>query len=274
MTNLASTAAASTNAGWRPGRRMAAGLRGLAGIVVLLALWQWSVVVIDLPSYFYPSPLDVWDAFLDLMRKHILPVYIVDSLSRYALGMLVGTSLGIALGLLIGLSRTASEMLMPIINFFYSIVEAVWIPMFVIWWGYGLKTVIAALVYVVFFPVLYNTITGVRLVPAVLIRAGQTLGANRLQLIRDVVLPAALPNIFTGFRVGAGFAFRGLIFAEMIAAQSGLGYLIFEGAANQQTARTLVGMILIGLIWLIIDRVYLRPLEKATVERWGLLNDQ
>ena len=248
-------------------------LRGITGIVTLLVLWQCSVWIIALPSYFYPGPTDVWRAFVDLLMRDILPVYIAESMGRYASGVFLGTAIGVSLGLSIGLSRTASEVLTPIINFFYSIVEAVWIPLFVIWWGYGLKTVLVALIYVAMFPVLYNTIMGVRLVQPVLINACRALGATRWQVVFDVVLPAALPNIFTGFRVGAGFAFRGLIFAEMIAAQSGLGFLIFEGAANQQTDRTIVGMILIGLLWLVIDRSFLKPLEKLTIERWGLIHD-
>jgi ABC-type nitrate/sulfonate/bicarbonate transport system permease component len=122
---------------------------------------------------------------------------------------------------------------------------------------------------VVFFPILYNTLIGIRTVPQVLINATRSLGASRWQIITQVVLPSSLPNIITGFRVGAGFAFRGLIFAEIIAAKSGIGYLIFEGATNQQTARTIVGMIIMGLMWLTIDRAYLKPIERVTVERWG-----
>jgi ABC-type nitrate/sulfonate/bicarbonate transport system permease component len=122
---------------------------------------------------------------------------------------------------------------------------------------------------VVFFPILYNTLIGVRTVPQVLINATLSLGASRWQVVANVILPSALPNIITGFRVGAGFAFRGLIFAEIIAAKSGIGYLIFEGATNHQTARTIVGMIVLGLLWLAIDNVYLKPIERVTVERWG-----
>ena len=144
-----------------------------------------------------------------------------------------------------------------------------WIPIFVIWWGYGAKTILIALTYVVFFPVLYNTLVGVRTVPQVLINATRSLGATRGQLIAQVVLPSALPNVITGFRVGAGFAFRGLIFAEIVAAKTGIGYLIFEGAQTHQTARTIVGMIMMGLLWLALDNLYLKPVERATVERWG-----
>jgi ABC-type nitrate/sulfonate/bicarbonate transport system permease component len=245
--------------------------RGAAGLLAILALWQISVPLVGLEPYFYPSPLDVWRAFLDLLRKGILPAYLVDSAGRFAAGVSIGVALGVAMGLLIGLSRTASRLLMPLINFLFAIVEVAWIPLFVIWWGYGLKTILVAITYVVFFPVLYNTILGVRSVSTVLVNAARSLGASRRAVIREVILPSALPNIITGFRVGTGFAFRGLIFAEIIAAKSGLGYLIFEGATNQQTDRTIVGMIAMGLLWLFIDNLYVKPLERVTVERWGTI---
>lgn len=244
-------------------------LRGVLGLVLILVAWQVSVPLIGLPDYFYPSALAVWVAFLDLIRKGILPVYVGDSLWRYGAGVSLGTLIGVTLGLLISLNRALARLLAPLINFLYAIVEVAWIPLFVIWWGYGIKAILVSLIYVVMFPVLYNTIVGIRTVPQVYVNAVRSLGGSRLQVIREVLLPAALPNIITGFRVGAGFAFRGLIFAEMIAAKTGLGYLIFEGTAHHQTARTIVGMICMGVLWLFIDNVYLKPFERATVERWG-----
>jgi len=250
-------------------RRAARPAKGALGLCLFLALWQLSVPLVGLEPYFYPAPLDVWRAFLDLVEKGILPVYLIDSIGRYASGVAIGTVLGIACGLAIGLSRMADRTLSPTINFLFAIVEVAWIPIFVIWFGYGFKTILIALTYVVFFPMLYNTLVGVRTVPQVLINAALSLGATRLQLLREVILPAVLPNMITGFRVGAGFAFRGLIFAEIVAAKSGIGYLIFEGAASHQTARTIVGMIVMGLLWLGIDNLYLKPIERMTVERWG-----
>lgn len=254
--------------GWRSLARLG---KGALGILLFLAAWQISVPLVGLEPYFYPAPTHVWSAFLDLMRKGILPLYVADSLQRYSLGVVLGVSTGIVVGVLIGLNATASRLLSPMINFLFAIVEVAWIPIFVIWWGYGYKTILIALTYVVFFPVLYNTLVGVRTVPQPLINAVRALGANRWQVLTNVVLPAALPSIITGLRVGAGFAFRGLIFAEIVAAKTGLGYLIFEGAQTQQTARTIVGMIMVGLIWLMIDQFFLKPLERATVERWGLI---
>lgn len=254
-------------------RRLARLAKGALGILLFLVAWQISVPLVGLEPYFYPAPTDVWAAFIDLMRKGILPVYVVDSLQRYAFGVAIGVSAGVFFGVLIGLNETASRLMSPFVNFLFAIVEVAWIPIFVIWWGYGYKTILIALTYVVFFPVLYNTLNGVRTVPQTLINAVRALGGSRRQVLTNVVLPAALPSIMTGLRVGAGFAFRGLIFAEIVAAKTGLGYLIFEGAQTQQTARTIVGMIAVGAIWLLIDQLYLKPIERMTIERWGLVVD-
>src|SRR4030095_16896147 len=101
----------------------------------------------------------------------ILPVYLADSLLRYLAGLAAGAALGIALGVLIGLNRTVSLALSPLLQFLFAIVEVAWIPIFVVWFGYGIKTIILALVYVVFFPVLYNTLLGVRTAPQLLVNA-------------------------------------------------------------------------------------------------------
>ena len=247
--------------------------KGSAGVLLLLAAWQLSVPLVGLSPYFYPAPSDVVAAFVDLMRKGILPVYFLDSMGRYFAGLAAGALLGVAGGVLIGLNRTVALTLSPLLRFLFAIVEVAWIPIFVVWFGYGWKTILLALVYVVFFPVLYNTLVGVRTAPQALVNALRSLGANRVQVLRYAILPAALPGIITGLRVGAGFAFRGLVFAEIVAAKTGIGYLIFEGTQTQQTARTIVGMVVMGLTWLAIDQCYLRPIERATIQRWGLTVD-
>jgi NitT/TauT family transport system permease protein/taurine transport system permease protein len=257
----------------RTSRRLGRALKGCAGVALLLAAWQLSVPLVGLGPYFYPAPSDVVAAFGELLRKGILPVYLADSLGRYLAGLSIGASLGIALGVLIGLNRRVALALSPLLKFLFAIVEVAWIPIFVVWFGYGLTTILLALVYVVLFPVLYNTLLGVRTAPQLLVNAVRSLGASRLQVLRLVILPAALPGIITGLRVGAGFAFRGLVFAEIVAAKTGIGYLIFEGTQSQQTARTIVGMIVMGLLWLAMDQFYLRPVERATVQRWGLVVD-
>ncbi|HEY5366298.1 MAG TPA: ABC transporter permease [Casimicrobiaceae bacterium] len=248
-------------------------LRGTAGVLALLLAWQLSVPLVGMSAYFYPTPGDVLAAFVDLVRKGILPSYLGDSVMRYLAGLIAGAVLGVVLGVLIGMHRKSALALSPLIRFLFAIVEVAWVPIFVVWFGYGLETIVLTLVYVVFFPVLYNTLLGVRTAPQLLVNAVRSLGASRWQVLRLVILPSALPGIITGLRVGAGFAFRGLVFAEIVAAKSGIGYLIFEGAQSQQTARTIVGMIVMGLLWLAIDQFYLHPIERATVQRWGLTVD-
>jgi NitT/TauT family transport system permease protein/taurine transport system permease protein len=252
---------------------VARALKGFAGVMLLLLAWQISVPLVGLGPYFYPAPTDVLAAFGELIRKGILPVYLADSVQRYLVGLAAGSLLGVALGVLIGLNRTASLALSPLFKFLFAIVEVAWVPIFVVWFGYGVKTIVLTLVYVVFFPVMYNTLLGVRTAPQILVNAVRSLGASRLDVLRLVILPAALPGIITGLRIGAGFAFRGLVFAEIVAAKTGIGYLIFEGTQTQQTARTIVGMIVMGLLWLAMDQLYLRPIERATVQRWGLVVD-
>ena len=254
-------------------RHASRALKGGAGVLLLLAAWQLSVPLVGLGPYFYPAPTDVVAAFADLLRKGILPVYFADSMLRYCAGLSAGALLGVVVGVVIGLNPRASQALSPLLKFLFAIVEVAWIPIFVVWFGYGVKTIVLALVYVVFFPVLYNTLLGVRTAPQIFVHALRSLGADRLQVLRYAILPAALPGIITGLRIGAGFAFRGLVFAEMVAAKTGIGYLIFEGAQSQQTARTIVGMIVMGLTWLAIDLCYLRPFERATIQRWGLTVD-
>jgi ABC-type nitrate/sulfonate/bicarbonate transport system permease component len=245
--------------------------RSAAGLVLILVLWQVSVPLVGLSDYFYPSPMTVARAFREVIVKGILPVYVSDSLQRYAGSVAVGGLLGLLLGLAVGLNRPLARLLAPFVNFLYAIVEGAWIPLFVLWWGYGLKVIVVLLVYIIFFPMFFNTMVGVRTVPQVYVNAARALGARPWQVVAEVILPAALPSIITGFRIGAGFAFRGLIFAEMLAAKTGVGYLIYEGVSNQNTARTIVGMICMGLMWLFIDNVYLKPFERATIERWGVV---
>lgn len=273
---MSASAAAAPGIGrasrWRR-RSLERGLLGTTGVLGLLVVWQAAASLSGVPRYFFPSPLDVARAFGVLIEKGILPVYLVDSMGRYLAGVGLGTALGLTLGLVIGMNRPAARLLGPVLNFFYAIVEVAWIPIFVIWWGYGLKTILVALTYVVAFPVLFNTAMAVRGTPRVLIDAVRSLGASRRQVLAQVILPAALPGIITGFRIGAGFAFRGLIFAEMIAAKTGLGYLILTSAANHATDRTIVGMIVMGALWLLIDQLYLKPFERMTVERWGTVHD-
>jgi ABC-type nitrate/sulfonate/bicarbonate transport system permease component len=249
-------------------------LESIGGFAILIAVWQVAQQTSGLPGSLFPSPLDVLRALVDLYQAGILYEYTLLSLSHYLLGLGFGAGIGLALGLLISSNRRVSDTLMPLVNFTYAIVEVAWIPLLILWWGYSPATIVVAVAYVVASPLVHNIITGVRSIPPVYSRAVLALGGTRTDVLREVTLPAIVPSLFNGLRVGAGFGFRALIFAEMISQSEGIGYLIFTSAASQQTARTVAGMIVMGVLWLFLDRMYLRPLERMSTYRWGLITSE
>jgi ABC-type nitrate/sulfonate/bicarbonate transport system permease component len=119
--------------------------------------------------------------------------------------------------------------------------------------------------------VIFNALLGVRSLPPLYANALRTLGAGRWRIVRDVVLPGALPSIATGMRLGLAYGWRALIAAEMLVGAHGLGFMIFNAQSFHLTARIMLGMGLIGLLWVVLDYFLLRPLEEATIARWGLV---
>src|SRR4029434_5148500 len=154
--------------------------------------------------------------------------YLQDSMVRLAVGAFWGIALGIPLGILVGLSRRAHRALWPVLLFFQAIGDIAWLPILVIWFGYGLTTMTTIIVYTVIFPVVLNTVLGVRSIPIVMHRAALSLGASRTRMLWEVVLPGALPNIVTGLRNGLGYGWRALIATEIIVGTSGIGLLMFD----------------------------------------------
>jgi len=127
------------------------------------------------------------------------------------------------------------------------------------------------IVYTVMFPVLMNTALGVRSIPELLPRAAASLGASRPRILLEVVLPGALPNIVTGLRNGLGFGWRALVAAEIIVGTSGIGFMMFDARRAGSVTEVVVGLVVLGIVWSIVDSWILAPLEKATGERWGLV---
>ena len=241
----------------------------LIGAVLLL----WSVLsqMIPNPARYLPSPLAVVFSSIDPLWKGLLPDYVGQTLWRLLLGSALGLGLGIPLGIIIGINRTVSDMFYPIMNFFQSISGIAILPIIVIWWGNSEKTVFTVILYTCFFPITFNVLAGVRTTPMILINAMRTLGASRLRIVWDVLIPSAMPHIATGARLGIGFAWRAVIAGEMLTGRRGLGWMIFTAQDADLTAQMILGMVLIGSIWILLDRYILRPLESDTIQRWGLV---
>ncbi len=240
-------------------------------IGALLLLWSFLSQLIPNPARYLPSPLAVGFSSIDLLWKGLLPNYLGKTLWRLLLGSALGLTLGIPCGILIGVNRTMADMFYPILNFFQSISGIAILPIVVVWWGNSEKTVFIVILYTCFFPIAFNVLAGVRATPLILIDAMRTLGASRLRIVWDVLLPSAMPSIATGCRLGIGFAWRAVIAGEMLAGRRGLGWMIFTAQDADLTAEMILGMLMIGAIWVMLDRYVLRPIESDTIQRWGLV---
>jgi NitT/TauT family transport system permease protein/taurine transport system permease protein len=246
-------------------------LRSIVPFVPVVALWTLAAELEVFPRAFFPGPAEVIRAFGSLVYKGILPDYLEDSVVRLAVGAAAGMAVGIPLGLLVGVSRRAHTALWPVLLFFQAIGDIAWLPILLIWFGFGLATMTFVIVYTVLFPVVLNTVLGVRSVPIDLHRAALSLGASRARILWEVVLPGALPNIMTGLRNGLGYGWRALIAAEMIVGTSGIGFLMFDARRAGSSVEIVLGMIVLGLLWYAVDSWVLAPIERATGERWGLV---
>lgn len=240
-------------------------------ILSLLALWWVVSATIANPDRYLPSPLAVAMSSVDMIEKGVLPSYFGDTLARLIVGSIIGLAVGIPFGLLLGINRTVSDIFYPIMNFFQSVSGIAIFPIIVIWWGNSDETVLAVILYTSFFPIAFSVLSGVREVPIQYLNAVRTMGASRYRVIRDVLVPGALPHIATGSRLSIGFAWRAVIAGEMLAGREGLGWMIFTGQDADLTAQVILGMIMIGVTWIVLDHYLLRPFEADTIERWGLV---
>lgn len=259
---------------WGPYMRATAhwpAMRSIVPFLPLVALW-WGIAGAGVfSSAFFPGPPEVIASFDQLIRQGILPAYLYDSVVRLAFGAGLAVLLGIPIGLLVGLNRLAYKAMWPILLFFQAIGDIAWLPILLIWFGFGLTTVTLVIIYTALFPIVLNTVLGVRSIRPDLRRAALSLGASRAQVIREVILPGALPNIVTGLRNGLGFGWRALIAAEIIVGTSGIGFMMFDARRAGSTVEVIVGMIVLGLLWYVVDAWILVPIERATGERWGMV---
>ena len=256
---------------WRTMKSLAGAAMFVAPLLALAAIWAIVVPLFDVNPRIFPSLASVADAAADTIRDGSLIRHIGASLLRVGLGTLIGVVTAVPLGIAMGVSPTVSSFLTPLFRFFSVLAGIAWIPIATLWFGYGFGAIVFVIFNAVFFVVAYNTLLGVSTIPMTIRNAAASLGAGRWALLTEVLLPGALPNIVTGVRTGLGFAWRGLIAAEMIATNVGLGYMLFVARDFYRTEVIVLGMIVIGLLWLLIDRLLLVPLERATIERWGLV---
>ena len=239
----------------------------LVTAVVAIALWHCAVVLTK--ATIFPSPLAVARGMMQLVERSLLWRYIGDSLFRVACGYGAAVLLGIPAGLLLGWFTPAARAANPVIQMLRPISPLAWMPLAVIWFGVSNLAPIFLIFLASFFPVVVATMNGVRNVPPVFVQAGRNFGLSTRALIVRVIFPAVLPKILVGLRIAFGVAWIVLVAAEMIAVDSGLGYLIIDARnAGKRYDLVIGGMLLIGIIGLALDTL-IRRMEHLKFVKWA-----
>ena len=241
-------------------------LPALTGLV-LLALWAALVRLTG--TTVFPTPLAVVRGLAELQRRGVALPYVRDSALRVAAGFGIAVAAGVPLGLYLGLSPRARSAVNPLVQVLRPISPLAWIPISIVLFGIGNGAAVFLIVLGAFFPILLSASSAVQAVPEIYLRAGRNFGLSQGELFTRVLLPAALPQILLGLRVGLGVAWLVVVAAEMIAIDSGLGYLIID-ARNAGTRYDLVvaGILMIGAIGLLLD-LLMRSFERLRAVRWG-----
>jgi taurine transport system permease protein len=258
-------------AGMAVAGRQLRGVKILFPFVVLIVIW-WSIDAAgDFSERVLVSPKRVWDTLILLFAHGVLGEYISTSLRMIGIAALLSMLIGVPIGFAVGANRYASRSLEAFLRFLQGVSGIAWLPLAIIWFGFTHTTTLVVVIYTLIVPIIFNTMIGVRAIPEQYALALRSLGAGRLRLISAVYLPGALPSIVVGLRLGMGYGWRALIAAEMLVRQGGLGDLIFGARTTGQIDRIIGGMIVIGVLYILVDRLLVQPVENLTVARWGVL---
>jgi NitT/TauT family transport system permease protein len=225
------------------------------------------------PPALLPTLPTVGRALIDGLLDGSLAAHTLYTLYRVLLGMGFAIAVGLPLGILMGRSHAIEGFFLPLASALMPIPSLAWVPVFILWFGLGNATAIGIVFYAALFPMLLNTWSGVRAVNPIWLRAGGAMGAGARSLFWKVIVPGSSPFIITGLRQAFLRAWIAVVGAEMLAASDwGLGWVIFDAKEFLKADIMLASLVVIGLIGLAFERLVFGPLERATVQRWGMVH--
>lgn len=225
-----------------------------ASVFIFFLTWQLITGVFHiLPDYTLPSPLKVVDSFIKKLYTKtpdgdVLFVHIATSLKVSLSGFLLGSVTGVPIGLLMAWYPKFENFFRPIFDLIRPVPTIAWIPIMILWFGIGLGAKAAVIFVSAFIPCVVNSFAGIKQTSQVHLWVAQTFGASRLEMLKKIAIPTALPSIFTGLRLSLGSSWMALVAAEMLAANKGLGYMIYISRSLGRSDLIIVGMITIGTI--------------------------
>jgi NitT/TauT family transport system permease protein len=240
--------------------------------LVVGALWEFVAHLGVFPPRLFPSLEVVADTFVSLSVAGILPHHAAQTMVRLLAGFALAAIVGVGIGIAMGRSRRAEDILLPLVSIGAPIPGIAYAPLFLLWFGLGDRSAVLLVAFVSAFPIIFNTWTGVKAVKEIWVRSAQAMGADNPRMFRHVILPGALPYIFTGLRLGLAQAWRILVGVEILAAVPwGLGWLIFGAREFLNTDVMLAGIVVIGIMGLALEKLVFQKLEDYTVVRWGMM---
>jgi len=231
---------------------------GTLSVAFALTVWQLVANARIMPVLFLPGPWDVAQAMVKLFQTGDIWLDIATSGEEIVIGYGLAIIIGLLLGLAMGWYTRFQYAMDPFVNFFYSTPRIVLIPLFIIWFGIDIQSKIAVIFLGALFPIIINTMAGVRNTEAALLRVARSFGASDALIFRRVVLPGSVPFILTGFRLGVGHALTGVVVGELIAAKHGVGQLISIAQNTFQTPKMLAAVLLIAGTGMILTTIFQR----------------
>jgi NitT/TauT family transport system permease protein len=252
------TTARATPTRWRGAALLGTAFRRSIAIVAFLALWEVAPRVGLVDRTFVTPFSEVLQALWALAKDGSLWTHVSISMQRALIGFLLSIVIAIPLGLVIGWYARAAEVVNPLFEAFRNTATLALLPVFTLLLGIGETTKVVIVIYACSFPVVMNTITGVRNVDPLLIKSARSMGLGSIALFRKVILPAAVPTIFTGIRMAGSYAILVLVAAEMVGAKAGLGFLVNYSQNNFQIPNMYAGILTISVIGIVVNGLLVR----------------
>jgi NitT/TauT family transport system permease protein len=235
----------------------------------IIAFWQALALTETWPSYVFPSPVSVFESLIAYVANGLVLDAIQISLTRLAVGYVISFFLGMTIGILSGTIKWLDETVGNLVAAIQSLPSITWLPLAVLWFGLTEKAIIFVVLMGSIFAVAISARDGVRSIPPLLVRAGQTFGASRWQMYRYVMVPGMLPSMVQGLKLGWSFAWRSLAAGELLFVSLGLGHLLNLGRELNDMSLVIAIMLVIIAVGLTIDRVLFARLESWVRQRWG-----
>ncbi|WP_053385350.1 ABC transporter permease [Leucobacter celer] len=235
--------------------------------LVILAVWQFVTATGIVPPYRLPGPWSVVEAGIELIERGQLWLHIAISVQRVFIGFLFGSVIALGFAAIVGLSRAGSVLLAPMLVAIRAVPSLAWVPLLILWFQVGEESKIILIAIGAFFPVYTTVADALRHVDPQLVEAGRTFGLRGWSLFRTVQLPAVVPSVVSGLRLGLAQAWLFLVAAELIAASMGLGWMLSDSQTSGRVDRILLSIVLLALLGTITNAI-LVVFEKAVLRRW------